>query len=164
MVGTGAIATWKSSCAGRSIAAIFGDEGEKAFRDWESQVLAELVSRKRTVIAAGGGAVLREENRRALATADNVVWLSARVDTIAARIAADASTAARRPNLLAGGEAEIRQLLAARTPLYQATATIEVSTDDRAPRDIACEIIERLKLGGARQSSAGSPGDCEEGA
>ena len=110
------------------------------------------------------GAVLREENRRALATACNVVWLSARVDTIAARIASDATTAARRPNLLTGGEDEIRQLLAARTPLYQAAATIEVTTDDRSPSDIACEIIERLELRGPGQASADSRGDCEEGA
>ena len=78
--------------------------------------------------------------------AGNVVWLTASVETIAARIAADVTTAARRPNLLAGGEAEIRQLLAVRTPLYEQAATISVTTDDREPGDIAGEIIDRLQL------------------
>jgi shikimate kinase len=132
--------------AGKSIAAQFADEGEPAFRDREAQVIAELVTRPRTVIAAGGGVVLRPENRRAIASAGGVVWLTASVETIAARVAADASTAARRPNLLAGGEAEIRQLLAERTPLYEQSATISVATDDRRPGDIAQEIVERLHL------------------
>ncbi|HVU87903.1 MAG TPA: shikimate kinase [Pirellulales bacterium] len=139
--------------AGKSIAAQFADEGELAFRDRESQVIAALVARERTIVAAGGGVVLRPENRRALAAAGAVVWLTAQVETIAARIAADATTAARRPNLLAGGEQEIRQLLAQRTPLYEEAATITVATDDREPGDIAGEIIDRLQL-----ASCGSEG------
>jgi shikimate kinase len=133
--------------AGKSIAAQFAEEGEPAFRDREAQVIAALVTREHTVIAAGGGVVLRPDNRSALEMAGNVVWLTAAVDTIAARIAADVSTAARRPNLLAGGEAEIRQLLAQRTPLYEQAATIQVATDDRDPGDIAQEIVDRLHLG-----------------
>jgi shikimate kinase len=132
--------------AGKSIAAQFADEGEPAFRDREAQVIAALVMRNRTIIAAGGGVVLRSENRRALEMAGNVVWLTACVETIAARIATDVTTAARRPNLLTGGESEIRQLLAVRTPLYEQAATISVTTDDREPGDIASEIIDRLQL------------------
>ena len=52
--------------AGKTIAKIFADDGEQAFRDAESRVVAELAVRDRTVLALGGGAVLREENRRAL--------------------------------------------------------------------------------------------------
>jgi shikimate kinase len=132
--------------AGKSIAAQFADEGEPAFRDREAQVIAALVTRDRTVIAAGGGVVLRPDNRRALEQAGAVVWLTAEIETIAARIAADVSTAARRPNLLTGGEQEIRQLLAERMPLYDQAATIRVATDGRAPGDIAGEIIDRLQL------------------
>ena len=50
--------------AGKTIAAIFADEGEAAFRDWEARVVAALSRKRRTVVALGGGAVLREENRR----------------------------------------------------------------------------------------------------
>jgi shikimate kinase len=129
--------------AGRSIATIFADGGEIAFRDWESIVLAELVGRDRTVIAAGGGVVVRPDNRQVLATAGLVVWLTARVDTIQSRLAADAVTASQRPKLLSGGEDEIRQLLATRTPLYRACAAFDVVTDDRAPDEIAAEILSR---------------------
>src|SRR5262245_17675413 len=62
--------------AGKSIAAMFTDEGETYFRDLESQVLVDLVRRERLVLAAGGGVVLREENRAALRGPDTrVVWL-----------------------------------------------------------------------------------------
>ena len=45
--------------AGKSIAQIFADDGEEAFRDWESQVVADLAQRDRCVLALGGGGVPR---------------------------------------------------------------------------------------------------------
>ena len=129
--------------AGKSIAAIFADEGEPAFRDLESQVLAETIGRERIVLAAGGGVVLREENRQLLRTAGKVVWLTADVATILARVAADQTTAIRRPPLTtAGGEAEVRQLLAQRTPLYRQVADQEIDTEGRSPAEIVEEIIK----------------------
>ncbi|HEX4150325.1 MAG TPA: shikimate kinase, partial [Pirellulales bacterium] len=53
--------------AGRSIAEIFAADGEEAFRNLESGVLAELGQRSRTVLATGGGVVLRDTNRELLA-------------------------------------------------------------------------------------------------
>src|SRR5690348_4091507 len=61
--------------AGKSIAAMFADDGEPAFRELETQVLADLVRREKAVIAAGGGAVMKDANRAALALAGCVVWL-----------------------------------------------------------------------------------------
>ncbi len=93
--------------AGKTIAAIFADDGEPPFRDLESAVVADL-ARTRLVISTGGGAVLREANRAAMQAAGPIVWLTASVDTIAVRIAGDAATARLRPNLTAvGGKAEI---------------------------------------------------------
>jgi shikimate kinase len=132
--------------AGRSIAAIFADSGEATFRDLESAVLGELLERPDTVIAAGGGAVVRPENRHLLAKAGAVAWLTARVETILTRIAADTATASQRPNLLSGGESEVRQLLAERMPLYSSCATVEVTTDERSPADVAAEILARVPL------------------
>ena len=132
--------------AGRSIAAIFADGGEAAFRDLEAAVLAELLARPKVVIAAGGGVVVRPENRRLLCSATHVVWLTARVNTIAKRMASDATTAARRPNLVGGGEAEIRRLLAVREPLYRQCATLEIATDERSPAEMSAEIRARLDL------------------
>jgi shikimate kinase len=130
---------------GKNIAAIFSDEGEAAFRDAEAAVVADLVGRRRTVVALGGGAVLRAENRRAIAAAGPVVWLTASVDTIVRRLAADQSTAARRPNLTpAGGTAEVENLLAQRTPLYRQCATLVVDSDDKTPAQVADWIVASL--------------------
>ncbi len=132
--------------AGKSIAAIFADDGEPAFRDLESQVLAAMIGRERIVLAAGGGVVLREENRRLLKTAGKVVWLKADVATILARVAGDQTTAGRRPQLTtAGGEAEVRQLLAQRTPLYRDLADLEIDTEGRTPAEIVEEIVGNAK-------------------
>src|SRR5205823_1041923 len=98
-----------------------------------------------TVIAAGGGVVTRPENRRLIAAASLVAWLTARVDTILARLAADETTSARRPNLLGGGEAEIRRLLAERAPLYGDCAALQLATDDRSPAEVADELLSRFR-------------------
>jgi len=133
--------------AGKSIAAIFADEGEKAFRDLESQVIADLVQRNQTIVAAGGGVILRDENRAAIRTHSKVVWLTATVENIVRRVNADQSTAGRRPNLTTqGGEAEIRQLLSVREPLYRETADWIVATDDKSPGEIAEEIERCVKF------------------
>src|SRR4051812_7830484 len=61
--------------SGKSIAAIFADDGEAAFRDLESAVLADLIDREQAVLALGGGVILREHNRELLRRAGLVVWL-----------------------------------------------------------------------------------------
>src|SRR5438874_12765383 len=66
---------------GRSIREVFAEEGEQGFRQHEAEVLAELGRRSNVVIATGGGAVLREDNRERLRRG-GVVWLTARVDTL----------------------------------------------------------------------------------
>ena len=132
--------------AGKSIADIFRDSGEQAFRDLESAVIAELVQRERLVIATGGGVVLREQNRQALQQAGQIVWLRARLETILSRLAGDASTAERRPNLTnQGGAEEVRQLLEQREPIYRALAQIAVDTDDRNVDDIVSEIVRQIR-------------------
>ena len=61
--------------AGKPIPEIFAREGEGAFRDLESRVIADLSQKNGLVLATGGGAVLREENRRALRSNGFVVFL-----------------------------------------------------------------------------------------
>ncbi|MBI1900176.1 MAG: shikimate kinase [Planctomycetia bacterium] len=132
--------------AGKPIAAIFADEGEAAFRDLESAVLQSLSGRDRLVLAAGGGAVLRPENRRLLKRLGKVVWLKADAQTIQERLSADETTAARRPNLTAsGGLAEIVELLERREPLYRETADWKIDTVGRSPGEIAAEIVALTK-------------------
>src|SRR3954454_11142797 len=130
---------------GKTIAEIFSDEGEAGFRQWEARVVSALSRKRRTVVALGGGAVLREDNRRAICDAGTVVWLTASVDTILQRLAADSTTASRRPNLTAaGGRAEIEEVLAVRTPYYRQCATLVVDTEGKTPAEVAEEIAANL--------------------
>lgn len=131
--------------AGKSIAAIFAEEGQRTFRDLEAEVAAELCSRRQTVVALGGGAVLREETRHAIGAAGPVVWLTGSPHTLAKRLAGDETTASRRPDLTSGGgQAEIEALLAERTPLYHACATFAVDTDGKTPTEVVEEIVVKL--------------------
>lgn len=131
--------------AGKSIATMFADDGESAFRELESDVVADVCRLPRTVVALGGGAVMHEANRTALRLGGIVIWLAASAETLAKRLAADESTASRRPNLTAsGGLTEIETVLAIREPIYRACATFEVDTEGKTPATIVDEIVDRL--------------------
>ncbi|REK05463.1 MAG: shikimate kinase [Planctomycetota bacterium] len=135
--------------AGKSIAQIFADDGEPAFRDFESQVVADLAARVSAVLALGGGAIVREENRQALARQGRVVWLTASPETLWKRIQADQTTAGRRPNLSAtGGINEIIATLDARREIYRQSAELEVDTEGKTPEQVADAIVEGLGIGG----------------
>ena len=130
--------------AGRTIREIFADLGEAGFRRQEHDVLQELLAREQLVIAAGGGAILNDATRARMKSSGPVVWLRASMETLAARIAGDATTADRRPNLAGGGPAEITAMLAVRTPLYQETASLVVDVDARPPALLVDEIRQAL--------------------
>lgn len=127
--------------AGCSIREIFESEGETGFRDRESRVVAELALYSQLVVALGGGAVLREENRARLKASGKCAWLKASPELLWSRIQADPTTAERRPNLTAqGGPEEVARLLAERSPLYEECADLTVETDNRSPLAIATTI------------------------
>ncbi|MBN2022705.1 MAG: shikimate kinase [Pirellulales bacterium] len=128
--------------AGKSIKRIFAEDGEPAFRELEVQVTADLCARDRLVLAAGGGAPMREENRRAMRAAGRVVWLTASAKSIHRRMTGDATTASRRPDLTdRGGLDEIVQLLTRREPIYRQTAHHVVDTEDKLPETLVAEIL-----------------------
>jgi shikimate kinase len=132
---------------GLSIAEIFAESGEAGFRELESQAIEALVGKRRIVIGLGGGAVLRDENRQAIRGAGGaVVWLTADIATILARLAADTTTSSRRPNLTkSGGREEVEALLAARRPLYRECATLVVDTEGKSAAEVADEIVAQLR-------------------
>ena len=116
-------------------------------RDFESDVIRELVRRHKIVLALGGGAVLRAENRQLIKVAGPVVWLQASPETIEHRISSDPQSASQRPALTqVGGMAEIRALLEDRIPIYEGCADCTIPTDDRAPRAIVDEILKTLDI------------------
>lgn len=132
--------------AGRTIREIFADGGEPAFRDLEAAVLADLLQGDKQVLALGGGAVLRPENRALILRPTNcAVWLHADAQTLEQRISSDTTTSQRRPNLTSGGGlTEIEQLLAVREPLYRQCAQFTVSTEGQSPEQIAAQVVSLL--------------------
>jgi shikimate kinase len=131
--------------AGKSIARMFAEEGEPAFRDLEAEVIADLCGRKGLVLAAGGGAVLRDESREAMRQSGHVVWLTASPPTILARMTADATTADRRPSLTKHPPLEeIVQILGRREPIYREAAHQIVDTEGKRPEDLIEEILKSL--------------------
>ncbi len=121
--------------AGKTIQAIFAHVGEPGFRDLESAVVKRVAAQDNTVIATGGGVVLRPDNVVQLKAHGRVVWLKAPAEVLWGRITADPGSSHARPNLTtSGGLEEIRQLLEIRNPLYAAAAdfTLDVSTLDAA--------------------------------
>lgn len=133
--------------SGKSIAAIFAEEGERAFRDLEERVVAELCRCDETVVSLGGGAVLREATRRRLADAGPVVWLTAPAEVLAERIGADQRSATQRPSLTGlSGLEEVRRVLTEREPIYAAAASETIDATDASPEALADQIAQRLGL------------------
>lgn len=126
--------------AGKTIREIFDTEGELGFRDREAVTLRRLAGGPPAVVATGGGAVLRAVNRELLQGSGFVVWLRAPAECLWERIRGDPATAARRPNLAGGGFDEVTQLLAAREPLYAATAHATVDAT-LSPDRVADHIL-----------------------
>jgi shikimate kinase len=132
---------------GKAICDIFRSEGEAAFRGYESQVIHQLTRRHKVVLAAGGGAVLDPDNRRALSMAGSIVWLTALPETIRRRLRDDAGTAENRPALTGNSVTdEIETVLAERLPIYRACADLSVPTDGREPRELVELIVAALDL------------------
>lgn len=136
--------------AGRSIREIFAEDGEDGFRRLEQAVIRDLTCRDSLVIAAGGGAILADENRQVMRAAGPVVWLQASVENLAQRIQADDSTSERRPSLT--GQAvtdEVESVLRSRHELYADAATISVRTDNMSLREVADRIVQLLPAEGS---------------
>lgn len=127
---------------GADIPWIFDVEGEQGFREREQAVIADLSAGEALVLATGGGAVLREANRHNLRDGGRVVYLHASVDQQIERTARDRN----RPLLQRADPAQVlRELMAVRDPLYREIADIIIETDERPPRMVVQEIIERLR-------------------
>lgn len=129
------------SRAGCTIASLFEHEGEAAFREREAEVLASLVAAGGSVIATGGGAVIREANRQLLRTRTVCVFLDAGHELLWKRLRRDR----RRPLLqVADPEARLRALRAEREPLYRETAHIVVAVEGLPLDRLVDEIVSRL--------------------
>jgi len=129
--------------AGRTIAEIFAESGETTFRDYESQVIAELLRGVPLVIATGGGLPVRPENRELLKRAGRIVWLKASPETILQRMTGDPTTESMRPQLTnLPPLAEIVSILRTREKIYREIADLEVDTDNASLPELADRIAK----------------------
>jgi shikimate kinase len=146
--------------AQKSINELFAEEGETFFRELESQVLGEVSACTRSVIATGGGAVLRPLNwsylRHGL-----IIWLDAPISLLVERLAEDNTRPLLKMDNLS---LKLETLLAERKSLYQeADLQIAIAKNEN-PEQIVSKILEQAPnvLKSDKQSSQVNPKDPNE--
>jgi shikimate kinase len=137
---------------GADIALIFDREGEAGFRRREREVIAELTSCPRIVLATGGGAILHADNRRDLASRGCVVYL----ETSIAQQAERAGRTRHRP-LLQDTDPMVRleELMRLREPLYREIADLIAPTDRKRVPAVAERIAQDYKASLMQPAPAG---------
>jgi shikimate kinase len=125
---------------GVDIAFIFEKEGESGFRTREHEVIEQLTRLEPIVLATGGGAILRPDNRQALAARGCVVYLQTSV-----RQQLERTRQGRHRPLLLNTDplSRLDELMGERAPLYAEIADITVSTDGRRVQSVA-EDVQRI--------------------
>ncbi len=127
------------------IASYFAAEGEAVFRDLEAEILAAaLALEEPTVVATGGGIVLRPTNRELIRARAWSAWLDAAAPILLGRLL---NNAEERP-LLAGADpySQIQQLRLAREPLYEETADTRIDTGTLSLPEVAARLVEEYRL------------------
>ncbi len=126
---------------GANIPWIFDVEGEDGFRQRETAMLDELSGETGTVLATGGGAVMRAENHGLLKKNAVVVYLKTSIDQQVERTRKD-----RNRPLLQNDDPEgvLRRLFAIRDPLYTELADIVMFTDRKSPRLVVRQLVNRI--------------------
>lgn len=124
----------------RKIAEIFVQEGEEVFRQLENQLLKRLQSIENTVIATGGGVIVKDGNIDLLKRIGRVFYLKTPVEEILERV----TRAQHRPLLNEENpEQKVKTLLAQRTPFYEQADCI-VETQNLPPHRVTSQIIQNL--------------------
>jgi shikimate kinase len=137
--------------AGKPVSDIFISDGEAVFRGLEREAVARTVASHRGILALGGGAVM-DPGARQLLAGQRVVYLETGFAAAAHRTGLDAP----RPLLIGNPRTRLRELLAERLPVYEGLAWVTVSTDDRAPQDIADEIAATITARLAAETGEGA--------
>ena len=127
---------------GATIPLIFELEGEHGFRDREQAVLDDITQHDNIILATGGGAILRTENREHLKSRGTVIYLHANIEHLLRRTSKDKN----RPLLQTDNPRQkLLDLMKDRDPLYRETANIIVETNDRSVRSVVNFLVKRLK-------------------
>ena len=123
---------------GMSIADFFAEKGEEAFRQIESEILAELLETDQ-VVSTGGGVVVSQKNRDLLKTNSDNIYLKADFETLYQRIAADKDN--QRPLFLNNSKEELAAIFQERQVWYEEVASRVLDVTKLSPE----EIIEELR-------------------
>jgi shikimate kinase len=133
---------------GADIPWIFDVEGEDGFRQRESAILRELSGVDASVLATGGGAIMKEENHDWLKRDAVIVYLKASLEQQIERTRKDRN----RPLLQNDDpEAVLRRLFELRDPIYSRLADMVMPTDRKSPRLVVRQIVNRLNPRTPRQ-------------
>ena len=123
---------------GMSIAEFFSEKGEAAFRQVESEVLADLLQRDQ-VVSTGGGVVVSQRNRDLLKTNSDNIYLKADFETLYQRISTDKDN--QRPLFLNNSKEELAAIFQERQAWYEEVASRILDVTELSPD----EIIEELR-------------------
>lgn len=127
---------------GVDIPTIFEFEGEEGFREREQKMLQQLTTMQGIVLATGGGAVLREENRRMLSQNGFTVYLNCAIDKLLERTRKDT----QRPLLKTDNPKQrLETLFAQREPLYLACADFKIDTGTMPSREVVEHILTAFR-------------------
>lgn len=129
---------------GANIPWIFDKEGEEGFRKRETQTIAELLEGAEAIVmATGGGAILKPENRDIISKNSTVIYLHTTVAQQLQRTSKDKN----RPLLQTENpEAVLKALFEVRDPLYREAADIIVNTDRQSPKSVVRTILKKLNM------------------
>ena len=133
---------------GCSIEMIISRNGWDHFREIEKRLVKEVSRRDNLVIATGGGVVIDKENVKNLKENGWIVWLKGESEVLKVRMDNEQKSNKIRPSLTGADPLEeIKQVLEARTPLYEQAANLVVDTTTLSLVEVASLIIKALPKG-----------------
>ena len=124
-----------------TIKEMFAKKGEAYFRDCETKLCKDIINEPASVIACGGGLVLREENVSLLKKKGFIICLSATPETIYERLKMTTNRPLLKDHMSIEG---IQELVDSRKASYASAADLIVPVDNQSPFDVAWEILNRI--------------------
>ncbi len=124
--------------AGKSVADIFTESGEKTFRELESLAIQKVAAEPPGVVALGGGALINPENLKLIQQTGTLVYLSAKIETLKTRLSL---AGAVRPLIVNQSERQIAELLQKREAVYK-LADFVIHTDEKSTEAV-CENLQQ---------------------
>ena len=123
------------------ISEIFEKFGEECFRNFETQIVKDIVTLDSLVVSTGGGCLLREENRMLFKSCGKIIFLRTKLDTLSSRLEGDTT----RPLLKGDMKGRLQTLMRERASVYENSADIVIDTDAVTPEEVADKILELIK-------------------